>query len=300
MEKQRGRRILQLIFTVLIVATGGPGAALAADEAEVETPATWKNFRQDKLIWDRETQEKFRQQWRELGREFQRSMQQGGEELEQFFERGKSRLQPGFRRYPAPGEARGTVVLLHGNLATAQAMAGLAGFLTRNGYTVLNYNWGTMPAGTEEEFLRQFREEAVSGRLFFLTHSLGGVRLGKILLSMTESERKRITGVVMLAPAAYLSAGAKMVFVPADWPNLEVLHSEAFQKLPFRPPILVLAGEDDEYLSPVQTSFPGIKEQKLLPATHSGLRDPEISGASILDFLNSGSENRESSDETSE
>lgn len=110
------------------------------------------------------------------------------------------------RTYPAPphGAARmGTAVLLHGLGRTARAMMPAARFLCRHGFDVLNVDYpsrgGTIArlSKTLGESIRRHLAPDETNRVFFVTHSLGGILLRRYLLDHPWPE---LRAVVMLSP----------------------------------------------------------------------------------------------------
>ena len=90
-----------------------------------------------------------------------------------------------------PGKTDDTVVLIHGWGVRALFMNRLADFLLNEGFSVLNYDYPTSKNHIPEhgkEFLERFREEKISGKLFFLTHSMGGLVLRYAMSEMTKEE----------------------------------------------------------------------------------------------------------------
>ena len=199
-------------------------------------------------------------------------------------ERPQKTMMSDFLYHPPQAPFMGNVILLHGLGSSMYEMEDLALFLAQHGYAVFNYNWGI--SGNIKSFLAKFREAKIPGKYFFLTHSFGGIRLGNILVEMTETERRNISGILMLAPPATPDEIIKYSLKGVDRDvNNDIFYSEEFKHLEFSPPIYVIAGKSDEYLKQEETEVPGARKHILIPATHSELRDPSVSGKEILNVL---------------
>lgn len=72
------------------------------------------------------------------------------------------------------------VVLLHGIFRTHRSMRGLAKFLEKNGYTILNINYPSTRQSIEEiarhihPAIDEFSEN-IAGKLHFIGYSMGGL-----------------------------------------------------------------------------------------------------------------------------
>ena len=204
------------------------------------------------------------------------------------------RKAPSFFRYPG-GED--TAVLIHGWGVRAAAMGPLARYLNAAGFTVLNYDYPTSRAHIAEHgkrFLELFREERFPGRIFFLTHSMGGLVLRYALAGLTEAECRSIAAVVMLGPP---NRGSRLA-VPGKFRGAAKINASLGDMAPgakaleipppaFLPPVGIIAGNFDGKVKPADTVLPdGLPfESVRIGCTHPGLRRPVNTGALILDFF---------------
>lgn len=204
------------------------------------------------------------------------------------------RKSPSFFRYPG-GED--TAVLIHGWGVRAGAMEPLAKMLNAAGFTVLNYDYPTSKAHIAEHgkrFLELFREERFPGKLFFLTHSMGGLVLRYALAEMTEAECRKIDAVVMLGPP---NRGSRLA-VPGRFRGAAKINASLGDMAPgakaleipppvFLPVVGIIAGNFDGKVKPADTALPdGFPfEFCRVACTHPGLRRPVNTGTPILNFF---------------
>ncbi len=118
----------------------------------------------------------------------------------------------------------GTVILIHGLGRTGLSMLVPGFFLSRNGYSVLVYDYISGKSSVSRhaamllDFIRDVRQ-TMPGRINFITHSLGGIVLRCAAANFAESFPDGRT--VMLAP-----------------PNRGSRKASLFSKFPFLPLIL--------------------------------------------------------------
>ena len=201
---------------------------------------------------------------------------------------------PSFFRYPGGEE---TAVLIHGWGVRAAAMGPLARYLNAAGFTVLNYDYPTSKAHIAEHgkrFLEFFRGERFPGRIFFLTHSMGGLVLRYALAGMTEAECRSIAAVVMLGPP---NKGSRLA-VPGLFRGAAKINASLGDMAPgakaleipppsFLPPVGIIAGNFDGKVKPADTALPGGLPFEFcrIDCTHPGLRRPANTGTLILNFF---------------
>lgn len=204
------------------------------------------------------------------------------------------RKTPSFFRYPG-GED--TVVLIHGWGVRAAAMGLLAKMLNTAGFTVLNYDYPTSKehiADHGRRFLELFRKEHFPGKIFFLTHSMGGLVLRYALAGMTEAECRKIDAVVMLGPP---NRGSRLA-VPGRFRGAAKINASLGDMAPgskaleipppaFLPPVGIIAGIFDGKVKPADTALPDGLPFKFcrVNCTHPGLRRPANIGTLVLTFF---------------
>ena len=204
------------------------------------------------------------------------------------------RKAPSFFRYPG-GED--TAVLIHGWGVRAAAMGPLARYLNAAGFSVLNYDYPTSKAHIAEHgsrFLELFRKERIPGKLFFLSHSMGGLVLRYALSGMTEAECRKIAAVVMLGPP---NRGSRLA-VPGKFRGAAKINASLGDMAPgakaleipppaFLPVVGIIAGNFDGKVKPADTALPDdlAFEFRRIDCTHPGLRRPVNTGALILEFF---------------
>lgn len=204
---------------------------------------------------------------------------------------------PSFFRYPG-GED--TAVLIHGWGVRAAAMGPLARYLNAAGFTVLNYDYPTSRAYIAEHgkrFLELFRQEQLPGKVFFLTHSMGGLVLRYALAAMTEAECRKVAAAVMLGPP---NKGSRLA-VPGKFRGAAKINASLGDMAPgakaleipppaFLPPVGIIAGNFDGKVKPADTALPGglAFDFCRINCTHPGLRRPANTGTLILNFFRNG------------
>ena len=194
------------------------------------------------------------------------------------------------------------VFLLHGWGVRAVAMARLASALADEGFTVYNYDYPTSKRNIKEHseiFLalyRQILEEDEPAKVFFVTHSMGGILLRAAMAQMNEAECRRIDAVVMLGPPnqgsalAYLGNSKVARGVNASLADMTPSPDSYVQNIPpppFLPPIGIVAGKYDGKVALSSTLLPdGLPCRRIIVScTHPGLRNPKYTLSSILSFF---------------
>ncbi|MBR4674465.1 MAG: alpha/beta hydrolase [Victivallales bacterium] len=208
-----------------------------------------------------------------------------------------------FSHTPSPAPTGKTLFLIHGWGVRERSMQALANAMAEHGYDAYNYDYPTSRHTIQEHsdiFLDNLRKTIATlpsdEKLFFLTHSMGGLLLRTALAKMSEEECKRITAIVMLGPpnqGSYLAYLGKLPFVDefnsslGDMTPQENSHTMTIPAPPYLPPVCIIAGEHDGKVPLDKTHLPGNAETKhiIVPSTHPGLRVPENVLQHILEFF---------------
>ncbi len=215
---------------------------------------------------------------------------------------------------PEPAIARGTedVVLLHGLGRSGRVMRPLARELAEAGYRVHTIDYPSTRA-TSEQLVAHLHHQisrccAWSGRVHFVTHSLGGVLVRAYL---AEHPMPQLGRVVMLAPPNH---GSEYVDVAGDWRLFQVVLGPtavqlgtAATSLPNRLPradfeVGVIAGTGsinplggalidgahDGTVSVASTQLAGMRDFIAMPVSHTFImRNTEVARQTI-EFLRIG------------
>ncbi len=197
------------------------------------------------------------------------------------------------------GSGKGTVVLLHGIGVRAVSMGEMAEMLYAEGYDVLNYDYSSSRnsiAGHSIDFLAALRREEISGRIFFVTHSMGGLVLRHALAGMDAEECGNIGGAVMLGTpnqgSGWAYFGRIQPVINMNRALQDMIPGSQALDIPFPPvpvPVGVIAGKFDGKVACRRTLIKGMECEYLeVNCTHPGLRDPANTGGYILNFLATG------------
>lgn len=198
------------------------------------------------------------------------------------------------------------VFLIHGWGVRAVAMARLASALSDEGFTVFNYDYPTSKrkiGAHSEIFLEVYRHilnTEKPEKIYFVTHSMGGILLRAAMAQMDEAECRRIGAIVMLGPPnrgsalAYLGKGRIAGGINASLADMTPDQASYVRNLPpppFLPPVGIVAGKYDGKVALSSTLLPDGQpcERTIVPCTHPGLRDPKHTLAPILSFFRSRS-----------
>ena len=214
-----------------------------------------------------------------------------------------------------------TVVLLHGLGRTPLAMTGLARFLSRQGYQVINQGYASRTLSIPELCQTVFYDisqawPSEEGKpIHMVTHSLGGVLL-RYGLQYWQPLSQRLGRAVMLAPP---SQGSEVVDVLRRWPLLPRIMGPAFLQLgtdkdsvpsqllqreaahlpieigviagnrslePWFSPLF--PGANDGKVSVARSRLPGMKDFRVLETGHTFIMNDKRVRQHILHFLTTG------------
>lgn len=212
-----------------------------------------------------------------------------------------------------------TVVLLHGLGRSPLAMSGLAGYLRRQDYNVINQGYASRGASIAELCGQLFHDLAPqisgSGKVHFVTHSMGGILL-RYGLQHWSVHGGRLGRAVMLAPP---SQGSEVVDILRRLPLLPKLMGPAFlqlgtdrdsvplrllqlekQNLPLEVGVIagrksyepwfnpLFGGDNDGKVSVSRSRHPGMRDFRVLDVGHTFIMNDKKVRQHILHFLQYG------------
>ncbi len=217
----------------------------------------------------------------------------------------------GAAEQPLPGGSE-DVVLLHGLGRSGRAMRPLARELAAAGYRVHSLDYPSTSATPEELVAHLHREIARccgwSGRIHFVTHSLGGILARAYLAEQTPPNLGRV---VMLAPPNH---GSEYVDVAGEWRLFELFLGPTATQLGTAPTSLpnrlpganfevgviagtgsinplgkaVIVGANDGTVSVASTQLGGMRDFLEMDVSHTFImRNPEVARQTIA-FLRDG------------
>lgn len=223
--------------------------------------------------------------------------------LPSYFRRGLN-----FYRY-APSEAvpfRGNIILIHGLLMRAASMDWFSRQLAKRGYRCFSYDYPTSHLGIfrHGEILRErikalFSQIPPEEKIYFVTHSMGGILLRIAVAVFTAEELARVNGVVMLAPpnqGSFWPQRIRRVFPFAKWISrclMDLRHTEdsplwtiALPKSGNFPRLHIIRGKYDAKVTPEQLPLPGVSAEIVsAPCGHAALRHSQKALKETLRFI---------------
>ena len=215
-----------------------------------------------------------------------------------------------------PAHARATadqVVLVHGLARSSRSMEPLADFLRAHRLVVHNVDYPSREKGPDE--LVAYLAEAVreccppgTGRLHFVTHSLGGILVRQLL---AQEELPHLGRVVMLAPP---NQGSEVIDEWGSWPLFGAVLGPTATELGTAPdsfpnrigaprfelgviaarksanPIgsLLIPGADDGAVSVERARLEGARDFIVVDATHTFIMRDHTVAEQVLHFLREG------------
>lgn len=218
-------------------------------------------------------------------------------------------LEAGYRfhkfapKFPCCIQGVKAVFLVHGWGVRATSMEPLAGALAGAGFTVFNYDYPSSRRNIEEHariFLDLYRQtlcrEHIRSKVYFLTHSMGGILLRAAMAKMSEAECRNIEAVVMLGPpnrGSILAHLGRIDIVRAFNASLADMTTDADSYVqnipppPFLPPVGIIAGRFDGKVALDSTPLPENQSchRAVVDCTHPGLRIPRNTFPAILYFF---------------
>lgn len=213
-----------------------------------------------------------------------------------FFERTES----------AGGSFCGNAVLIHGLLLRAPSMRPLARRFSRAGFRCFSYDYPTSRLGVfrHGEILREklralFRTLPPDEKVFFVTHSMGGILLRVALTEFSSEELSRVEAVAMFAPPNQGSRWperVRKIFPPARFfcrclGDLRCTADSPLRaiELPKRgafPRLLIVRGERDAKVAPEFLPIAGVPAKIVsAPCGHAALRRSREAFEAALRFF---------------
>ncbi len=186
--------------------------------------------------------------------------------------------------------AAGHVILVHGLLMSGHIMRPIAKFLAKQGFTSILYDYPTRRATVDEHGARfaAFIETEISrlprssGKLHFVTHSMGGLLLRSALSRLSPAACADIGRIVMIAPpnkgsdvAEYvlrnLSFAGRIVKCLPDLSSVPHSFANVFPEPDRRFEIGIIGGKYDLDVRESSTHLTHERDHLMLPHAHTTL-----------------------------
>lgn len=212
-----------------------------------------------------------------------------------------------FRETPPRGKsAAGNVVLIHGLLMRADSLHWFAKCFSENGFCCFCYDYPTARLGIfrhgeilRERLIELFSRIPADEKIYFLTHSMGGILLRIAFETLPGEMLKRVDAVVMLAPpngGSYWPERIRKVFPPVKILNRCLGDLRHTPDSPLRkirlpqngnfPRLCIVRGERDAKVAPEFLPLPGVPaEMHSAPCGHAALRRSREAFEHALAFL---------------
>ena len=213
---------------------------------------------------------------------------------------------------PSPWEeGKEKVILIHGLFLHGFIMKPIARYLIEKGYSPLLYDYPTMRHTVEDhgemlaDFLKRYfregEENGYTGKIHFVTHSMGGIILRKALSLLSPADRAKAGHIVMVAPPNKGSDVAKhsLQFLPFPAKYIKPLEglssgedsyaNKGVMPEEFRERLGIIGAESDLLVKREYTKLTVCKERIFLPGHHTPILFKKATFQAILSFLQKGS-----------
>lgn len=193
------------------------------------------------------------------------------------------------------------IILIHGLMRTQRSMAGLAFFLTTQGYHTYNYSYQSTQYSIKEhgiqltEFMKKIIQQHPKQTIHFITHSLGGIIAREALHTLSPSESKHCGCLIMLAPPNQGSSLATLFckLLPSLSNKIKPLlelstHQNAYvHQVPVPKNIIIgiIAGRFDAKVPPKRAALLHHPHFIVVNAAHPFIMNNASARKSILAFL---------------
>ena len=203
------------------------------------------------------------------------------------------------------------VILIHGLFMYGFIMNPIAEYLAKKNYSPLFYDYPTIKYKVEEhgerlalfleEYFREAEKNSYSGKLHFVTHSMGGLILRKALQLLPGNDREKVGNIVMIAPPNKGSDVAKTALKLLPFPAKKIRPLEGLssvensfanrENMPeeFGKRIGILGAENDLMVRKEYTFLSVAGERVFLPGQHTLILFRQDAKKAVYTFLKEGS-----------
>lgn len=195
------------------------------------------------------------------------------------------------------------VVLIHGLMRTSLSMRPLKSFLEAQGYQVYFYSYPSAKYTIHEHavYLNQFVQNLLAKnagvKIYFITHSLGGIIIREALDKLSPTQLKNVGGLIMLAPpnqgSLLAKISTKILPITASLIKpLAELSSDQNSYVHHVPvpniKIGIIAGRFDAKVPPSSARLKGRSELMIVNTTHTFIMNSSTTRKLIMNFLKKG------------
>ena len=207
---------------------------------------------------------------------------------------------------PASDTANGeTAVMIHGLFVGGFVLRRTAAFFLEHGCSVILYDYPTVRRNIREHSRRlaDFLNSPLpnpTGRIHFVTHSMGGLLLRRALPELSAERKKQLGRIVMIAPPNRGSDIAAWAVrrIPGSGNLIAPLHDLSSAPDSFAnvwpvpegmPETGIIGAKHDHQVRPEYTHLPGESGYLMLNGTHTGILFHRKTAEQAYHFLKFGS-----------